>query len=308
MRAAVYRRYGGPDVLEIVDLPEPRTHVDSVLVRVRAAGLNAADLSYQAGAMDHTVETFFPVVPGWDIAGVVERAGPAAPEFAPGDEVIGYIRGDVQRAHGGYAEQVAADVRTLFHKPANLSWAQAAALPLGGLTAYQAVRHALAVAPGETLLVHGSGGGVGSLAVQIALATGARVLATASTPDFGYLASLGAEPIAYGPEAAARAIELAPDGVDAVLDAAGRGALADGRGLGGPAVRVASIADFATPGSVPVFARLVHADLAAVVGLAEAGRLTPRVGATYPLRDAAWAQRAMAGGGTRGRVVLEIPG
>jgi NADPH:quinone reductase-like Zn-dependent oxidoreductase len=112
MKAIVYRRYGGPEVLELAELPEPKTHVDSVLIRVKAAGLNRADPAIQGGALDSAVETFFPVVPGWDIAGVVERSGPGAPEFAAGDEVIAYIRGDVQRAHGGFAELVSADVRT----------------------------------------------------------------------------------------------------------------------------------------------------------------------------------------------------
>ena len=120
MKAIVYRRYGGPEVLELTELPKPKTHVDSVLIRVKAAGLNRADAAIQAGALDSAAETFFPVVPGWDIAGVVERSRPGAPEFATGDEVIAYIRGDVQRAHGGFAELVSADVRTVAHKPSTV--------------------------------------------------------------------------------------------------------------------------------------------------------------------------------------------
>ena len=143
MKAVVYRSYGGPEVLELVELPDPTIHVDSVLVRIKGAAVNPADLAMRAGAVA-SVPTYFPVIPGWDIAGVVEeQAGLGAPEFMVGDEVIGYIRSDVEHGHGGYAELVAADVRTLAARPAVLSWEQAAALPLAGLAAYRAVVHAL---------------------------------------------------------------------------------------------------------------------------------------------------------------------
>jgi len=305
MRAMVYRRYGGPEVLEPAELPEPRTYVDSVLVRVRAAGLNPADLALQAGALDGAVDTYFPVVPGWDIAGVVERAGPAAPEFAPGDEVIGYLRGEVQRAHGGLAELVSADVRTLVRKPRALGFAEAAGLPLAGLTAYQAVVHVLDVRPGEILLVHGAAGGVGSLAVQIARSRGARVIGTASVPDHGYLRTLGAEPLSYGRGTADRVRRLAPDGAGVVLDTVG-GVLAATASAARPGARVASVVETGTPGVTPVFCRLSRTDLTALTELAETGRLTVRVGATYPLDHAADAQRALAAGGLPGKVVIEI--
>ncbi|QXE38432.1 NADP-dependent oxidoreductase [Streptomyces sp. GMY02] len=305
MRAMVYRRYGGPEALEPGELPEPKTHVDSVLVRVRAAALNPADLAIQAGALDSAVETYFPVIPGWDIAGVVERAGPGAPEFAPGDEVIGYIRGDVQRAHGGLAELVSTGVGTLVRKPLTMGFAEAAGLPLAGLTAYQAIVHVLKVQRGEILLVHGAGGGVGSLAVQIARSRGARVIGTASTHDHAYLRMLGAEPVAYGEGVVERVRELAPGGADVVFGAVG-GVLAATAAAGRRGARMASIAEIGTPGVTSVFCRMDRTDLAALTELAETGRLTVRVGATYPLERAADAQRALAGGGTRGKVVVEI--
>ncbi|MEV6866862.1 NADP-dependent oxidoreductase [Streptosporangium subroseum] len=301
----VYRRYGGPEVLELAELPEPKTHVDSVLVRVRAAALNPADLALQAGALDGAVDTYFPVIPGWDIAGVVERPGLATPEFARGDEVIGYIRGDVQRAHGGMAELVSADARTLVRKPRAMSFAEAAGLPLAGLTAYQAVVHALDVRPGEILLVHGAAGGVGSLAVQIAGSRGARVIGTASARDHGYVHTLGAEAVTYGEGAADRVRELAPDGADVVLDTVG-GVLTATASAARPGARLASIAAIGTPGVTTVFCRMNHTDLTALTELAETGRLTVRVGATYPLDHAADAQRALAAGGTSGKVVIEI--
>jgi NADPH:quinone reductase-like Zn-dependent oxidoreductase len=306
MRAMVYRQYGGPEVLELAELPLPKTHVDSVLVRVRAAALNPADLALQAGALDGAVDTYFPVIPGWDIAGEVERTGLATPEFAPGDEVIGYIRGEVQRAHGGLAELVSTDARNLVRKPRALSFAEAASLPLAGLTAYQAVAHVLDVQPGEILLVHGAAGGVGSLAVQIARARGARVIGTASAQDHSYVRSLGAEPVTYGEGAAGRVRELAPGGADVVLDTVGGGVLAATASATRSGARLASIAQVGSPGVTAVFCRMSQADLCALTGLAEAGQLRVRVGATYRLDDAADAQRALAAGGTRGKVVVEI--
>ena len=306
MKAVVYRRYGGPEVLELTELPEPKTHVDSVLIRVKAAGLNHADAAIQAGALDGAVETFFPVVPGWDVAGVVERSGPGAREFAAGDEVIAYVRGDVQRAHGGFAELVSADVRTVAPKPRTMSFVEAAGLPLAALTAYQGVVHALAVQRGDTVLVLGAAGGVGSLAVQIALAQGARVIGVAGPDDEHYLRTLGAEPVVRGAGLVDQVLGLVTDGVDAVFDAAGNGALAASAGVQRPGARLASIAAPAAPEHTSVFARMDQNDLTAVTALAEAGLISVRVGAVFPLEKAAEAQRTLASGSVVGKVVLEI--
>jgi NADPH:quinone reductase-like Zn-dependent oxidoreductase len=303
VKAVVYHRYGGPEVLEIAELPEPKVNLDGVLVRVRAAALNPADLGVQSGALAGSLEAYFPVVPGWDVAGVVERAGPAAPEFAPGDEVIGYVRGEVEHRNGAYAQLVAADVRTLVRKPRAVPWDQAAGLPLAGLTALQAV-DTLAPKPGETLLVHAAAGGVGSLAAQLALGRGARVLGTASEANHAYLRSLGVEPVRYGDGLAGRVHALAPGGVDAVLDTAGRGTLAATPDVGTRQARIASIAEFDHPGATAVFARLVPEDLRTVADLAESGKLTVRVARTFPLERAAEAQRMLADGHAPGRIVL----
>jgi NADPH:quinone reductase-like Zn-dependent oxidoreductase len=247
MKAAVYHSFGGPEVLEVVEAPEPKMNVDQVLIRVKAAALNPADLGFQAGAVDALVDSFFPVIPGWDVAGIVAEAGIGTTGFKPGDEVIGLIRGAIQR-HGSYAERIAAEPRQLARKPANLDWGQAAGLPLAGLTAYQAVVHALDVREGETVLVHGAAGGVGHLAVQIAAARGASVIGTASELNHDYLRSVGVEPVAYGDGLADRVRALAPGGVEAVLDTAGRGALAITRRIGTADVRAATVANTNTPG------------------------------------------------------------
>lgn len=306
MRAIVHDRFGGPEVLRLAELPEPRTHVDSVLVRVRAAGVNPADIVLREGLLADAVDTYFPVVPGWDLAGVVERAGPGAPEFAPGDEVVGYVRGDTMRQHGAYAELVAADVRTLARKPRNATWAQAAALPLAGLTAYQAVVRALRVDAGEVLLVHGAAGGVGSLATQIALSLGARVIGTASAHNYDYLRSLGAEPVHHGTDLADQVRSRVPNGVDAVLHTAGPTALSTTASVGAAGVRVATIAGGDHPGAIPVFARMNTADLDAVVAMVDAGHLDVRVAATFPLAEAAQAQRLQASGQAAGKIVLMV--
>jgi NADPH:quinone reductase-like Zn-dependent oxidoreductase len=250
------------------------------------------------------VDSFFPVIPGWDVAGIVEEAGTGTTGFKPGDEVIGFVRGAIQR-YGSYAERIAAEPRQLARKPANLDWGQAAGLPLAGLTAYQAVVHALDVREGETVLVHGASGGVGHLAVQIAAARGASVIGTASESSHDYLRSLGVQPVAYGDGLADRVRALG--GVDAVLDTAGRGALAITQRVGTADVRAASVASSNEhPGTIQVFAHLDQADLEALVELAEAGKLSVRVARSFPLGQAADAQRLLAEGHSGGKIVLTV--
>ncbi|NJQ01849.1 NADP-dependent oxidoreductase [Streptomyces zingiberis] len=306
MKAVQYRSFGGPEVLEVTDVPDPKMWVDLVLVRIEAAALNPADLGFQSGAVEPVVDFFFPVVPGWDVAGVVEQAGAATAGFRPGDEVIGFVRGQIMH-HGTYAEKVAAEPRQLVRKPGNLSWAQAAGLPVAGLTAYQAIVYGLEVTAGDTVLVHGAAGGVGHLAVQIAVARGARVIGTGSEASQEFIASLGATPVRYGDELVEQVSKIAPDGVDAVLDTAGRGSLATTEEVAARGVRVASITQSAAeyPGAIDVFLHLDGDDLTRLVELAEEGKLTVHVDRAFPLDEAARAQRLLAGGHVRGKIVLE---
>lgn len=300
----MYQQYGGPETLELADVPEPKVGPDSVLVAVRAAAVNPVDWKLREGYLDGLLDTFFPAVPGWDVAGVVESPGVSVPEFTAGDEVIGYARKDVVR-EGTYAEKVAAPIRALARKPANLSWTQAAGLPLAGLTAYQSLR-ALRLTAEDTLVVHAAAGGVGSLAVQLARDTGARVIGTASERNHDYLRSLGAEPISYGEGLAERLREAKP--VTAAFDTIGGEAVQVSRDLDIPAERIVSVAD---PGVLEfggsyVFVRPDPADLAALVDLVEAGRLTVEVAETFPLEKAADAQRRSAEGHTRGKIAIEV--
>jgi NADPH:quinone reductase-like Zn-dependent oxidoreductase len=249
MKAVVYRRYGGPEVLEYTDVPDPKLSYNRVLVRVRAAALNPADHLLQAGLGESHTDAWFPVIPGWDVAGVVEQVGAGVSEFAPGDEVIGYIRQEILH-HGAYAELVSAPVEALARKPRTASWPEAAGLPLAGLTAYRAIVQTLKVQPGETVLIHGAAGGVGAVAAQLALASQARVIGAASSGHHDLLRSLGVVPIAPGDGVAGRVMALAPDGVDAVLDCVGKGVLHATADVGSSRVRACSIAD-GGPGSRP---------------------------------------------------------
>lgn len=308
MKAVTYSRYGGPEVLEYGEICEPRVGPDSVLVAVRAAAVNPVDWQVQAGYLDALIESRFPVVPGWDMSGVVVRPGVDTPEYKENDEVMGFVREDFL-AHGTFAEYVAAPVRTLALKPKSLDFDQAAGLPLAGLTAYQALTKALDLAKGETLLVHAAAGGVGSMAVQIAVHLGARVIGTASEYNHDYLRKLGAEPVAYGPGLVGRIRALAPDGVDAALDLVGGEALAlTGDVLRVPG-RVASIADQQVTGlgGRYYWTRPDARDLAALADLAETGALRVEIAHTFPLERAADAQRLSAERHTRGKIVVTVP-
>ena len=139
MKAVFYEQYGDPDVLQYGDRPDPKVGPDTVLVEVRASSVNPVDWKVAAGYLDGALPAYFPVIPGWDVAGVVTQPGPSVTEFQAGDEVIGYVRMDTVGL-GTFAEQVAAPVRTLARKPRNVSWAEAATMPLAGLTAYQALK------------------------------------------------------------------------------------------------------------------------------------------------------------------------
>ncbi|MGW7819338.1 NADP-dependent oxidoreductase [Streptomyces puniciscabiei] len=309
MKGISYRRYGGPEVLEYGELRDPKVGPDQVLVRVRAAAVNPVDWKCREGYLDALLDAVFPVIPGWDVSGVVVRPGAAVTEFAVGDEVIGYCREDFL-SRGTFAEYVAAPVRTLARKPRNLSFEEAAGLPLAGLTAYQVLVKALEVGRGESVLVHAAAGGVGSLAVQIAAHLGARVIGTASERNHDYVRGLGGEPVSYGEGLAGRVRALAPEGVDAVFDTVGGDTLKTSAGLLAPEGRLASIADpeVVRHGGRYCFVRPDAEDLSTLARLAERGVVSVHVQETFPLERAADAQRLNQEGRTRGKIVVTVDG
>ncbi|MGC4791274.1 NADP-dependent oxidoreductase [Micromonospora sp. DT178] len=308
MKAIAIDTYGPADLLTVRDLPDPPVGPDTVLVRVRAAGVNPVDWKVREGYLAGAIPGHFPLVPGWDAAGVIEAVGPAVTGFAVGDEVVGYVRRDHVQ-YGTYAELVPAPERTLAAKPVRASWAEAGGLPLAGLTAYQALQSARTGA-GDTVLVHGASGGVGHLAVQIARALGAdRVIGTAGAANHDFVRSLGAEPVAYGDGLADRVRAVAPDGVDVVLDLFGGDALDVSAELVTRPARLISTADpehVTRLGGSYLFVKPSTVDLGMLAGLVDAGRLTVHVERTFPLAQAADAQRLVEAGHVRGKVVLEV--
>ncbi|MFE7460234.1 NADP-dependent oxidoreductase [Kitasatospora albolonga] len=307
MKAISYSAYGPADVLEYGERPDPRVGPDSVLVKVRAAAVNPVDWKAREGFLQGGLEAVFPVIPGWDVSGVVVQPGVAVDEFAVGDEVIGYVREDFL-SRGTFAEYVAAPVRTLARKPLRLSFEEAAGLPLAGLTAYQVLHRTLKIREGDTVLVHAAAGGVGSIAVQIARHEGCRVIGTASERNHAYVRGLGGEPVAYGDGLADRLRELAPDGFDAAFDTVGGEALrvsADTLAEGG---RLASIADSEvfSYGGRYAFVRPDATDLAHLAELAEQGIVTVHVDRVFPLERAAEAYRLNQEGRTRGKIVVTV--
>ncbi len=310
MKAITYSRYGGPDVLEYrEDAPDPKVGPDSVLVKVRAASVTPVDWKCREGYLDGILDPVFPVTPGWDVSGVVVRPGASVSEYAVGDEVIGYVREDFL-SRGTFAEYVAAPVRTLARKPRNLSFEEAAGLPLVGLTAYQVLARSLGVRTGETVLVHAAAGGVGSVAVQLARRHlgAAHVIGTASVRNHDFVRELGGEPVTYGEGMADRVRRLAPGGVDAVFDTVGGDTLKDSVELLAPGGRLVSIADpdVVGFGGQYYFVRPDAADLAHLSELVEQHVVSLHVSETFPLERAAEAHRLNAEGRTRGKIVVTV--
>ncbi|MGM1060219.1 NADP-dependent oxidoreductase [Saccharothrix sp. Mg75] len=299
MEAVVLDEFGGPELLHVAEVDTPEPGPGQVRVRVRAIGVNPFDAKVRSGAMRGAIPGL-PAVLGLEVAGEVDALGPDVTGVSVGDAVFGFADG------GAYAELALAS--SFAHKPAELSWEAAAALPVAVETSDRVLR-LLGVKSGETLLVHGAAGAVGTLAVQIALAAGVRVIGTAGAGNQEYLAALGAVPTTYGDGLVERVRALAPDGVDAVFDVAGRGALADSVELrGGTAERVVTIADPTARQHGVVFsggpAERDPARLAEVAELVARGSFTVEVGATLPLSEAAEAHRVVEAGHARGKLVL----
>jgi len=307
MRAVCYDHFGGPEVLILGDLPEPKVGPDSVLVRVAAAGVNPVDIGIREGHLDGLFDAHFPVVPGWDLAGEVVRSGPAASTYAVGDRVVGYARLD-SIGPGTCAEFVAVPERVLAPAPTSVPLTTAAALPLAGLTALQLVR-AVGVGQGDTVLVHGAAGGVGQMTVQLAVLAGARVIGTASMGNHEHLRGLGAEPVEYGAGLADAVRALAPAGIDIALDLHGGDALEVSQALLAPGGELGSIIDaqdVLARGGAYVFVTPSAVDLAELAALVDAGRLAIDIAQVFPLEQTADAHRLVAGGHVRGKVVVSV--
>ena len=302
MKAIVYEEFGGPEVLTLTEVARPVPGPGQVRVRVHAAGVNPIDGKIRSGAMRQMFPVELPTVPGSDVAGVVDALGEGVTGARVGDAVLGWAES------GSYAEF--ALVSAFIAKPAGLDWAVAAALPVAGETAARGLRE-LRVQAGETLLIHGAAGAVGGMAVQLAVARGLTVIGTASPDNQDYLAELGAIPTTYGPGLVDRVRALAPQGVDAVYDVAGKGALPDSITLRGGTDRIITIADPGAAGlGIPFSAGNAKArDLSGLAELAELvarGEVRATIAATFELAEAAAAARISDAGHVRGKLVLTL--
>lgn len=301
MRAIRVDHFGAPDVLKLVETQAPQAAPGEVLVRVTAAGVNPVDWAVRSGSAGDRFGSP-PYIPGWDICGVIEAAGPGTGSFGPGDRVYGMPRFPAMAS--AYAEQVTAPAAHLAAAPARIGDTAAAGLPLAGLTALRSV-DALRIGSRDVLLVHAAAGGVGSMAVQIGRARGARVIGTASERNHDYLRSLGAEPVAYGEGLVERVRALAPDGVTTVLDCVG-GQLETTLAVLAEGGRHVSIADPSVTGHGGrwIWVRPDGAGLAELGYLADRGLLKVEVAQTFPLSEVAAAFDLSRTGGVRGKLVI----
>ena len=304
-RAVQYARYGGPEVLEIVEREDPQPGPGQVRLAVRAASVNPIDWKMRGGGMASSDAPRQPVIPGVDVAGTVEAVGEGVTAFGVGDEVLGHARG------GAYAEKALADADRLTAKPEGLSWEVAGALPVVATTAYRGLA-LLGLGEGDdttgkVLVVTGASGGVGGVATQLAVARGITVIGSASERHQDDVKALGATPVVYG-EGFADRVRAVTAHVDAAFDTAGKGALGDLVALTGSADRVITIADpeaqqhgvrFTAGGDGEV-----EGALADFVEQVAAGTYRAPEVVVYPLEAAAQAQEDNRTGAVSGKLVL----
>ncbi|MGP4005663.1 NADP-dependent oxidoreductase [Streptomyces sp. 4N124] len=300
--AVQFAEYGTPDVLRIVDVPPLTAGPGQVRLAVWAAGVNPIDWRILHGYMRQVMPLDLPGGLGSDVAGVVDQVGAGVTAFSVGDEVLG------ASTTPSYAQSALADPAALVAKPASVPWEVAATLAGTGITAWE-VLNKLKVSTGETLLVHAAAGGVGTFAVQLAVARGARVIGTASERNHEQLRSLGAEPVTYGKGLVDRVRAISLRGVDAVLDASGRGEIPDSIELAGGPTRVLSLVAFdAASTGIQIHMTEPGAGspeaLRDILALIEAGRLQVPISGTYPLDEVAAALEVSQSGHPGGKLVV----
>ncbi|WP_181777237.1 NADP-dependent oxidoreductase [Amycolatopsis pittospori] len=295
MRAITITQYGEPDVLHLDEVPLPEPGPGQVRVAVKAAGVNPIDWKIRSGAMAEVLPLEFPHILGLELAGVVDAVGEGA-GFAVGDEVFGWS------VTGAYAEFALAT--NVIHKPSGLSWAEAASLPIVGETALRVLGE-LEVKPGETVVIHGASGQVGRIATQAAVALGATVIGLAGASSLDEVKALGALAVHYGDGWVSRVRSVAPEGVDAVFDAAGFGVLGDSVELLGSPDRLVTIADPAAFAQGLRFSAS-GSETAEVLEDLVARDLKLKLGSSYALGDVAEAHRESFTGHAGGKITLTV--
>ncbi|MFT2010871.1 NADP-dependent oxidoreductase [Pontibacter sp. 13R65] len=310
MKAVLYEEFGGPDKLKVQTVPVPELKEGEVLVRIKAAGVNPVDYAVREGYLKDYLPSSFPIIPGWDVAGVVEDRGFSARRFEPGDEVYAYAR----RPHvqnGTYAEYIVLPETYLAKKPQNISWEEAAGIPLVGLTAWQSMFDAGKLQEGQTVLILGASGGVGSLAIQLAKAKGAKVIGVASERNHAYMKELGADfTLDYKNNHVGEvAKKLMPNGVDLIFDCASGETLEQSLQVLKPGGKLVSILHQGE-GLDPnidfkyVFVEPNARQLYQLRELVESNQLQVHVSKTYRLEEAIEAQKQIQTLHTKGKIVI----
>src|SRR5437867_11648797 len=308
MKAIVIHEFGGAEVLKYEDAPRPEPKENEVLIRVIAAGVNPVDGMVRAGMFAKHSKNAFSMIPGYDVAGIVEKTGAKLEKYKPGDAVYAYIG---LKEGGGYAEYAVATDKEVSPKPKSLTFEEAAAVPLAAETAWQALFDTAKLSAGQTVLIHGGSGGVGSFAIQFAKARGAKVFATASTPNQDLLKQLGADvAIDY---TKTKFEDIAKD-VDVVLDSVGKDTLARSYGVvknGGFVATLVAEPDQAELDKYGIRGASIAvepnaSELAEITKLIEEKKIKPIVSQVLPLTEAVKAQEQAATHHTRGKIVLKI--
>ncbi|MEP7014704.1 MAG: NADP-dependent oxidoreductase [Verrucomicrobiota bacterium] len=308
MKAVVIRAYGGSEALKFEDVLRPEPKDDEILVRVLAASVNPVDVAICKGYLAELIGNKFPLILGMDAAGMVEKTGAKITKFKVGDPVFAFF---TLADEGGYAEFVVAKEDEVAPKPKAVTYAQAAAVPAAGSTAWQAMVDTAKLSAGQTVLIHGGSGGVGHFAIQIAKARGAKVIATASTANQEFLKQMGADQVVDYTKA--KFEDVAKD-VDVVLDAVGGETLKRSYGVvkkGGIIVTIVDEPDAAELTARGIRGVTLRASPKASV-LEELGRLidakkiTPVVSQTFPLSEVAKAHEQIATRHTRGKIVFQV--
>jgi len=300
MRAVTFTEYGGPEVLRVAEAEDPHAGAGQVRIAVRASGVNPIDWKARSGMLREVMPVEFPVLDGREAAGVVDEVGEGVEGVSAGDEVFGFT------VAGAAAEYAVLDA--FARKPAGLSWEEAAGLPVAVETSVRVFNVLGGLGEGQTIVINGAAGGVGTAAVQLARARGARVIGTASEGNHEFLRSLGAEATTYGEGMAERIRALAPDGVDLALDTAGKGAIPDLIELTADPAKVATIADFT---AAELGAKVTGGGdgrapgaLEEAAALIEKGEFSLPVAQAFPFDRAGDAHRTSEGGHVRGKLVL----
>ena len=308
MKAIVVHEYGGPEVLKYEDVPRPEPKDDQILVRVIAAGVNPVDDASRSPKYAKFFGITLPFIPGYDIAGVVEKTGAKITKLKEGDSVYAYLS---LKGGGGYAEYAVATEVEAASKPKSIGFVEAAGVPVVALTAWQALIDTAKLSAGQTVLIHGGSGGVGSFAIQIAKARGAKVIATASTANQDLLKQLGADvAIDYTKQ---KFEDVAKD-VDVVLDSVGKDTLARSYGVvkkGGFIVTLVARIDQAELDKHGIRGASLGVEpnsneLAEIGKLIDEKKIKVVVSQTFPLSEARKAQEQAATGHTRGKIVLKV--